>query len=198
MFSNPIILTIIAAEFCTGFVRQGVMLWFVPFLKEVHHIEHGSTWFTVASLGVTVGGILGGLLCGFLSDRVFGSRRPPVAFFFYIGQIVALLWLGYTTSPVMAAFLIPFTCMWIFGVHGMLSATSAMDFGGTKAAATVAGICDGVQYLASGLTGFALGGALDRFGWSAWTWMIIPFSMIGALLMTRLWNETPLKAHGAH
>ncbi len=198
VFSNPIILTIIAAEFCTGFVRQGVMLWFVPFLKEVHQIEHGSTWFTVASLGVTVGGILGGLLCGFLSDRVFGSRRPPVAFLFYIGQIVALLWLGYTTSPVMAAFLIPFTCMWIFGVHGMLSATSAMDFGGTKAAATVAGICDGVQYLASGLTGFALGGALDRFGWSAWTWMIIPFSMIGALLMTRLWNETPLKTHGAH
>jgi OPA family glycerol-3-phosphate transporter-like MFS transporter len=198
VFSNPIILTIIAAEFCTGFVRQGVMLWFVPFLKEVHHIEHGTTWFTVASLGVTVGGILGGLLCGYLSDRVFGSRRPPVAFFFYIGQIVALLWLGYTTSPIMAAFLIPFTCMWIFGVHGMLSATSAMDFGGTKAAATVAGICDGVQYLASGLTGFALGSALDRFGWPAWTWMIIPFSAVGALLMTRLWNETPLKTHGAH
>ena len=43
------------------------------------------------------------------------------------------------TSPVLAALLIPFTCMWIFGVHGMLSATSAMDFGGTKAAATVAG-----------------------------------------------------------
>jgi sugar phosphate permease len=67
-----------------------------------------------------------------------------------------------------------------------------MDFGGTKAAATVAGICDGVQYVASGLTGFALGGALDRFGWGIWTWMIIPFSVVGALLMTRLWNETPL------
>jgi len=198
VFSNPIILTIIAAEFCTGFVRQGVMLWFVPFLKEVHRIDHGATLFTVASLGVTVGGILGGLLCGFLSDRVFGSRRPPVAFLFYLGQIVALVWLGYTTSPVMAALLIPFTCMWIFGVHGMLSATSAMDFGGTKAAATVAGICDGVQYLASGLTGFALGSALDRFGWSAWTWMIIPFSVVGALLMTRLWHETPLRSHGAH
>jgi OPA family glycerol-3-phosphate transporter-like MFS transporter len=198
VFSNPVILTIIAAEFCTGFVRQGVMLWFVPFLKEVHHIEHGATLFTVASTGITVGGILGGLLCGFLSDRVFGSRRPPVAFIFYIGQIFALVLLGQTASPVMAALLIPFTCMWIFGVHGMLSATSAMDFGGTKAAASVAGICDGVQYIASGLTGFALGSALDTYGWSMWTWMIIPFSVIGALLMTRLWNETPLKKHAAH
>jgi OPA family glycerol-3-phosphate transporter-like MFS transporter len=116
-----------------------------------------------------------------------------VAFIFYIGQIVALLLLGYVTSPLLAALLIPFTCMWIFGVHGMLSATSAMDFGGTKAAATVTGICDGVQYLASGLTGFLLGGALDKYGWGAWTWMIIPFAICGALLMTPLWNETPLR-----
>jgi OPA family glycerol-3-phosphate transporter-like MFS transporter len=193
VFTNRIILTIIAAEFCTGFVRQGLMLWFVAFLAEVHKVPVGSTLFTVATIGITVGGIIGGLLCGYLSDQVFGSRRPPVAFIFYIGQIVSLVCLGQTGSPVLAALLIPFTCIWIFGVHGMLSATSAMDFGGTKAAATVTGICDGIQYVASGLTGFALGGALDRYGWSTWTWMIIPFSIVGALLMTRLWNETPLK-----
>jgi len=193
VFTNPIILTIIAAEFCTGFVRQGLMLWFVAFLAEVHKVAVGSTLFTVATIGITVGGIIGGLLCGYLSDRVFGSRRPPVAFIFYIGQIVSLLCLGQVGSPLLAALLIPFTCIWIFGVHGMLSATSAMDFGGTKAAATVTGICDGIQYVASGLTGFALGGALDRYGWSVWTWLIIPFSIVGALLMTRLWNETPLR-----
>ncbi len=197
VFRNPVILTIIAAEFCTGFVRQGVMLWFVPFLKEVHKIDHGTALFSVASTGITVGGILGGLLCGYLSDHVFGSRRAPVAFIFYIGQIGALLLLGAATSPVLAAWLVPFTCLWIFGVHGMLSGTSSMDFGGTKAAATVAGICDGIQYVASGLTGFALGGALDRFGWGAWTWMIMPFSAIGALLMIRLWNETPLRTQVA-
>jgi OPA family glycerol-3-phosphate transporter-like MFS transporter len=193
VFTNPIILTIIAAEFCTGFVRQGVLLWFVPFLKEVHGIHHGTALFSIATTGITVGGILGGLLCGYLSDKMFGSRRPPVAFIFYVGQIVALLLLAWANSALFAALLIPFTCMWIFGVHGMLSATSAMDFGGTKAVATVTGICDGVQYLASGLTGFVLGGMLDKFGWSAWSYMIIPFSVIGGILMIRLWNETPLK-----
>jgi MFS transporter, OPA family, glycerol-3-phosphate transporter len=193
VFTNRVILTVIAAEFCTGFVRQGLMFWYVPFLKEVHHIEHGTTLYSVASTGVMVGGIMGGLLCGYLSDHVFGSRRPPVAFIFYIVQIGALFLLGSARSPTVAAWLIPFTVMWVFGVHGMLSATSAMDFGGTKAAATVTGICDGVQYLASGLTGFALGGVLDRFGWDAWTWMIMPFSLVGAILMTRLWNATPLR-----
>jgi OPA family glycerol-3-phosphate transporter-like MFS transporter len=190
-FANPVILTLMVAEFCTGFVRQGLMLWFTPFLKEVHHIATGSGWYQVASLGVTVGGILGGLLCGYMSDRLFQSRRPPVAFIFYLGQIGSLLILGNVRVPGIAAFMIGFSCMWIFGVHGMLSGTASMDFGGTKGAATVTGLLDGVQYLASGLTGFGLGYFLDKFGWGVWVYLIMPFSLIGAVLMLTLWNQTP-------
>ncbi|MFH1619541.1 MAG: MFS transporter [bacterium] len=193
VFSNPVIITLAVSEFCTGFVRQGLMYWFVPFLKEVHNIGHGTALFSIATSGITVGGILGGLLCGYLSDHWFQSRRAPVAFIFYLGQIISLFILGKTHSPTLAAFMIGFTCMWIFGVHGMLSGTASMDFGGSKAASSVAGLLDGVQYLASGLTGFFMGHFLDKLGWSAWTLMIMPFSLMGALLMTRLWHETPLK-----
>ncbi|MBI3553363.1 MAG: MFS transporter [Elusimicrobia bacterium] len=191
IFKNKVIMTLTAAEFCTGFVRQGVLLWFVPFLKEVHSIKPGSVLFSIASTGITVGGIVGGLLCGWLSDKVFESRRPPVAFVFYMGQIVSLFLLGHAPGPGAASFLIGFNCMWIFGVHGMLTGTASMDFGGTKAAATVTGLLDGVQYLASGLAGFLLGRLLDKFGWGAWTWMIMPFSLIGGCLMLTLWNATP-------
>jgi OPA family glycerol-3-phosphate transporter-like MFS transporter len=191
VFSNKIILTLVAAEFCTGFVRQGLMLWFVPFLKEVHHITPGSKLFSMATTGITVGGIVGGLLCGWMSDKVFQSRRPPVAFVFYMGQIASLFWLHLCKTPELASFLIGFNCVWIFGVHGMLSGTASMDFGGTKAAATVAGLLDGVQYVASGLTGVVLGALLDKWGWGAWTLMIMPFSAIGGALMLTLWHATP-------
>ncbi len=192
IYRNKIIVTITAAEFCTGFVRQGLMLWFVPFLKEVHGIAPGTALFSMATGGITIGGIVGGLVCGWMSDALFQSRRAPVAFLFYLGQIGSLIWLGRTHNPATAAFLIGFSCMWIFGVHGMLSGTASMDFGGTKAAGTVAGLMDGVQYLASGLTGFLLGGILDKYGWGVWTYAIIPFSAAGALLMLTLWNATPL------
>jgi OPA family glycerol-3-phosphate transporter-like MFS transporter len=197
VFTNPIIITLAVAEFCTGFVRQGLMLWFVPFLKEVHGITAGSTLFSVATIGVTVGGIVGGLLAGYMSDRWFQSRRPPVAFVFYLAQIASLFVLGRASAPALAAFMIGFTCMWIFGVHGMLTGTASMDFGGAKGAATAAGMLDGVQYLASGLTGFLLGHFLDKLGWGAWTYMIMPFSLIGGLLMLRLWNETPMRARAS-
>jgi OPA family glycerol-3-phosphate transporter-like MFS transporter len=192
VFTNPIIITLAVAEFCTGFVRQGLMLWFVPFLKEVHHITPGTGLFGVASFGVTVGGIAGALLAGYMSDRLFQSRRPPVALVFYLAQIVCLFILG-QAAPALAAYMIGITCIWIFGVHGMLTGTASMDFGGSKGAATVAGMLDGVQYLASGLTGFLLGHFLDKWGWGVWTWMIMPFSAVGALLMIRLWNATPMR-----
>jgi OPA family glycerol-3-phosphate transporter-like MFS transporter len=194
VLTNPIIITITIAEFCTGFVRQGLMLWLVPFLSEVHHIEHGSTLFTIATLGITVGGILGGLLCGIMSDKLFHSRRPPVAFIFYIFQIISVFLLGWVSDATIASFLVGICCMWIFGVHGMLSGTASMDFGGTKAAGTVTGMFDGIQYLASGLSGFLIGAGLDKWGWQVWTYMIIPFSLIGSFMMLKVWNATPQKA----
>ena len=206
VFGNPILLTLAAAEFCTGFVRQGLLLYFTEFLKEVHHIAPGSTQYWWTGTGVTIGGIVGGLLCGWMSDKLFQSRRPPVAFIFYIGQALSLTALGFTHSGLMATFLIGFSCMWIFGVHGMLSGTASMDFGGTKAAATAAGMLDGVQYVAAGLTGFGLGAILDRYGWDGagsahvatnapvWVFSIIPFSLLGALIMTRIWRAMPKRA----
>ena len=194
VFSNPVMLTLAAAEFCTGFVRQGLLLYYTEFLGEVHGVKLGSTLFILASTGITVGGIIGGLLCGWMSDRLFQSRRAPVAFIFYFGQALSLLLLGLTRNPILASALIGFSCIWIFGVHGMLSGTAAADFGGKKAAATATGMLDGVQYLASGFTGFGLGFLLKTWGWGVWIASIIPFSILGALVISRLWNARPRPA----
>lgn len=210
VFTHPVIVTIAVAEFCTGFVRQGLLLYFTEYLSEVHHVQKGTGLFWWAGTGITIGGIVGGILCGWLSDKFFHSRRPPVAFLFYLGQIATLLMLGFAPGPYAAAFLVGLSCMFIFGVHGMLSGTASMDFGGRKAAASAAGMLDGIQYVASGLTGFGLGWILKTYGWdgtplregyqphnaSVWVLSIIPFSVIGALLMTRIWNARPSRSSG--
>jgi OPA family glycerol-3-phosphate transporter-like MFS transporter len=191
VLAHPVIRRLALAEFCTGFVRQGLLLHFPEFLKKVYGIEVGSKLFSVASIGITVGGIAGALLCGVVSDYFFQSRRAPVAFVFYLGQVGSLLLLRANDSPLGAALLIAFTSMWIFGVHGMLSGTASMDFGGRKAAATAAGLLDGIQYVGAGLTGLPLGWVLKRWSWSVWAPSLIPFSLVGAALMLTLWNAKP-------
>jgi len=207
VFKNPIIVALIGAEFCTGFVRQGVMLYFTEYLQEIYHLGKKEYLFWWTGVAFMLGGILGGLMCGWMSDKLFQSRRPPVAFVFYLVQVVMLCLLGLTLGQgtwggkVWAVALLGLTAMFIFGVHGMLSGTASMDFGGRKAAATVTGALDGIQYIGSGLTGFGLGSILNKWGWDgvathghqpahAWVWVgaIIPFSLIGAYIMTRIWN----------
>src|SRR5262249_12320740 len=69
---------------------------------------------------------------------------------------------------------------------------ASMDFGGRKAAATAAGLIDGVQYLIAGpLVGVGMGRLLDTYGWSVWQFAPLPFALAGALLMSRLWNALP-------
>ncbi len=190
---HPVIRVIMAAEFCTGFVRQGLLLYMTEFLVEVHLQPVGNSVHFWTANGITIGGIVGGITCGLLSDRIFQSRRPPVAFIFYLGQIVCIFLLGRVPvgSPILAALMIGLSCMFIFGVHGMLSGTASADFGGKKAAASAAGILDGVQYVASGLTGFGLGWVLKKYHWEAWTWSLIPFAAMGAVLMLFVWNAKP-------
>ena len=66
-----------------------------------------------------------------------------------------------------------------------------MDFGGRRAAATAAGLLDGVQYLGSGLVGFGLGTLIDTYHWKIWPYALLPFSVVGGLLMLVLWNAKP-------
>jgi sugar phosphate permease len=71
IFSDPVIRVIAAAEFCTGFVRQGLLIYFLEYLAEVHNVRPGSSVHAWAGVGPTLGGIAGGLVCGVLSDRFF-------------------------------------------------------------------------------------------------------------------------------
>ena len=50
---------------------------------------------------------------------------------------------------------------------------------------------------APSLVGIGMGYTLDTWGWKAWQFVPIPFAIVGALLMTRIWNATP-KGRSAH
>jgi OPA family glycerol-3-phosphate transporter-like MFS transporter len=83
-------------------------------------------------------------------------------------------------------------------VHSMLSGTASMDFGGKRAAATAAGLFDGMQYIGGSFTGAGLGWLLEQYGWTAWGPSMIGFSAVGAVLMLFLWNARPRRSGGGH
>lgn len=197
ILKNRVIILLALAELCTGFLRYGLLNWFVPFLKEAHGLGTGTSLFKMTSLGVTVGGIIGGFSIGILSDKLFHSRRPPVAAIYYLANIAMMFWLVNAPSAALAGALIGGNCIFVFGIHGLLSGTSSMDFGGTKGASTVTGLFNGVHYLGAYLAGRPLGTVLDKYQWSGWAWSVVPFALAGFLMMVSVWHATPLRKEPA-
>lgn len=196
VFTNPLMLTIAIAEFCTGFVRHGFEQWFPRYMQEAQHLRLDSIVFQEGAFIVVVAGLAGAFTAGMLSDWIFGSRRPPVAFIGYALQIVCLgiVWISPGLYWIVAAFVV--NSFAISMVHSMLSGTASMDFGGKKAAATATGMFDGMQYIGGAAVGMGMGWMLERWGWGTWGPSMIGFSMVGALLMLRLWNAFPSRAIG--
>jgi OPA family glycerol-3-phosphate transporter-like MFS transporter len=111
-----------------------------------------------------------------------------------LGAIGAFFLLG---SPLLG-WSVVLMSLCVIGVHGMLSGTASMDFGGTKNAGLVTGIIDGFVYLGGGLQALVYaaylpkgGEAKDPANWTIWPGAMLPVAMIGLLLCTCIWNARP-------
>ncbi len=184
-----------------GMVRRSTVdSWYPKFFRETYlsgpHADLASYLPYQATVwGIALFGIAGGFAFGIASDRVYGGRRAPVITFGFLGMAALLTLLGLSGS-VGAGPWAPAACLatlsfFVNGAHGMIGGAASMDFGGRKAAATAAGLFDGMQYLASSIVGIGMGKVLDLWGWSAWPWVPIPFACVGALIISRLWNVVP-------
>ncbi len=202
IFTNPVILTVGLIELCTGVLRNGVMHWFPIYAKEqvaaASQVASWDFWLNNWGLMLMIAGATGGILAGWLSDHVFGSRRAPVAGLFYGVLLLAVIGMVFSldNTPHVLGGMVFIISITVIGTHGMLSGTATMDFGGRKAAATAVGLIDGLVYLGTGIQSLSLG-YITSTNWHYWPVFLIPFAVIGILLTFRIWNAIP-KGKGAH
>ena len=200
LLSQPVVVIIVAIEFCSGFLRNAVMQWYLPYAGKTGFKEG----FVSVNWGVLlcVAGILGGVFAGFISDHVFGARRGPVASVLYAGLVVGSTAAYFSIGTVWVGWAAVFMSLCVIGVHGMLSGTASADFGGTKYAGTATGIIDGFVYLGTGTQSLLYGKILpaapldkDPANWKNWPMAMLPVAIGGFLLATRVWNARPKGAN---
>ena len=200
MFRSPIVMTIAMIEFCSGFLRQAIMQWYRTYAKAVG--ETGAFVYENWGMLLCCAGIMGGVFAGVISDRVFGSRRGPVAAVLYGAMLVSAVVLTFLLGSPLLGLLIIFMSMCVIGVHGMLSGTASMDFGGRRNAGIAVGIIDGFVYMGTAVMALTYGqllpdpdaGASSLDDWIAWPVAMVPVALIGFVLARRVWNATPQKS----
>lgn len=207
ILTNRVILTVAAIEFCTGVLRDGVMHWFRIYASERAQALAGSAaaagWdFSLAHLGLIamIAGIVGGNAAGLLSDKLFGSRRAPAAFLMYTMLAICLTAMIFSLGSPWALTPIVFVvALSVIGTHGVLSGTATMDFGGRKGAATAVGVIDGFVYLGTALQSKSLGRITSQpGGWRWWPVFLLPFAVVGLVLLSRIWHAIPKGRKAAH
>jgi len=107
-------------------------------------------------------------------------------------------------SPAVGWLLVGMSVCFI-GVHGMLSATASMDFGGKRNAGLATGIIDGCVYGGTALQAHWLGDVLpqgaaasDPANWQVWPMAMLPAALVGLALSATLWNARAKAGAAAH
>ena len=180
--TNPVVWIIACAYACTGAVRQGIDQWFPLFMREVHHVNFQSAQFQILAASIPFVASAGSLISGFVSDKLFHGRRAPVAAFLYFLETGIILAAAQFHSVNAAVFFLVLISLTANSTHSILGTAAAMDIGGAKMAGFAAGVIDSFQYFGGSLAGYFLGALLDR-SWSNYFYFMVPFGIIGGVLM---------------
>lgn len=193
ILKNKYIWFLAIAYFFIYVVRIGIGDWTALFLiKTKEYTRLGATG-TVSLF--ELGGLLGGLCAGWISDRIFGAKRGPVNFLYTAGIIASLLFFraipaGYPLLDSIAIFMLGFT---VFGPQ-VLIGVAAAEVAHKKAAATSNGFIGLGAYMGAAVAGYPLGRISQDLGWDGFFWMLLLCASIAILVLAPMWKVTKSKS----
>ncbi len=159
--------------------RFGLLTWTPLFWAETAGIKLKDV--PIMTVVLPIGMILGPIVGGIISDKVFKAARYPVVVTYMSLAIICLALMALIPIQTMGLFwamaLLFMSGFFILGTIGM-QWTLAMDFGARKLAGTAIGVYNGFNYLGAGLQGVLIGGILH---WSGGNWTLV-FGTVACLL----------------
>jgi OPA family glycerol-3-phosphate transporter-like MFS transporter len=197
-YFNPMVWIMALAYACTGGVRQAIDQWFPRYFDEVYHLDLRGAKFQWLGFLIPFVASSGSLLSGWISDRFFQSRRAPVAMGIYFIEVCVILIATQVHTLNLALVFFVLIAFTVNSTHSLLGPAAAMDIGGRKAAAFASGVIDSFQYFGAAIATKGLGWVLDNKGWSWYFYYLIPFGVIGGILMYSISHRMSLKKGHTH
>lgn len=193
VLASPPIWMLSIAYFLIKMVRYTFYFWGPKYVEEC--LGRGAYESTLIAAAMPLGGLIGVIASGYISDMQFQSRRAPVI-------VLSLI----LTSAVMTLGLIPIHNSWLmagfffligvflYGPDSMISATAAMDFGTKRGAGTAIGCINGLGSVGAILSGWLPGAMTTE---SNWTPLFVVFFVglaLAAAVVAPLWRIRPPEA----
>jgi OPA family glycerol-3-phosphate transporter-like MFS transporter/OPA family sugar phosphate sensor protein UhpC-like MFS transporter len=192
VFGNKYLWLISLANFFVYTIRYAVLDWGPTLLTQAKHISITNAGWMVAAFEVS--GLIGALVAGWLSVRLFGGRPVRACVFYMIlaGISILLFWKCAGQSKVLNTTLLCLAGFFIYGPQCLIG-IAAVNLATKRAAATAVGLTGLFGYASTLLSGWGLGLLVERRGWDAGFAGLIGIAAIGTFIFILAW---PAKAHG--
>jgi MFS transporter, OPA family, glycerol-3-phosphate transporter len=199
VLNNKFLWTIALANAFVYFVRYGVLDWAPTYLGEVKHFSFAQSGWAYALYEFA--GIPGTLLCGWISDKVFGGRRAPVSIGYMLLTLLCVIvyWKNPAGNPNLDLAMLVGIGFFIYGPI-MLIGVQALDLAPKKAAGTAAGFTGLFGYVGGAVSAnVVIGYVVDTAGWNAGFSLIVASCVVATVLISFTWRaeRTTISAKGA-
>jgi sugar phosphate permease len=156
--------------------RYGLLTWIPLYYVETSGVNIAK--IPAATVALPLGMMVGPIVAGWISDKVFHSKRYQILNVYMVCFIAVMLTMGLLGIKQLGVFasaaLLVLGGFFVLGAIGTMF-TTACDFGGRRMAATAVGTIDLFNYVGAGLQGVLIGGILQATG----SWPTVFFTLAG-------------------
>ena len=186
VFGNPYIWIIAFSNFCIYVIRLTILDWGSSFLTEEKGMDIAQAGGLLATTEI-IGGTLGMLLAGWLSDKLFKSKAHRTCFFCVVLATLSFFLFWKCGSVILSFVFLVLSAFFIYGpqaLYGVCASQQATKY----AAGTGNGIVGIFGYASSVISGVVFGALAQSGGWDAVFPVAIAFGVIGAIAIGVMWN----------
>jgi|SaaInlStandDraft_5_1057022.scaffolds.fasta_scaffold03810_6 MFS transporter, OPA family, sugar phosphate sensor protein UhpC len=182
VLSNHSIWLLAGSYFAIYVIRMALGDWGMFFFIEEKN--YSPTLAGSAILWFEVGGFIGVLSGGWVSDRIFKGNRLPYCFFCFLSIIlgVSALWYNPFSMPGIDFIYMTLLGFLVFGPQ-MLVGLAASENVDKRAAATANGFVGLFAYIGAACAGMPLGMIIDRWHWQGFFYTLLASTIIGVLFI---------------
>ena len=188
VFKNPMIWILAVSNFCVYVIRFTILDWGSMFLTDYKQLPIATAANVVAASEI-VGGIIGTLLAGWVTDRFFKSKAHHTCFFFMVMATLCffMFWRMPQSNTGWAIFFLIMSSFFIYGPQA-LTGIAASNQATKRAAASANGVLGIFGYASTTVSGLAFGMIAKSFGWNTVFEVAIAFGILGCLVFALMWK----------
>jgi sugar phosphate permease len=172
------------AYFFIKLMRYSFLFWLPYYLHSALAVDDVTAGYLSTSF--EIGGVVGAISIGLISDRLVGTSRSLVAAVSLVGLAGALLLYARLapSSAVLQFSLMSLVGALLFGPDSLVSGAASQDAGGPEAAARATGFVNGVGSVGALLQGYVTVGLRKAFGWSAVFYVFVALALLSAAALS--------------